>query len=78
MRLNVKLEKAIIYLSLIAVFGIIVFTIESFYPIGNWMRNNFGIIADITGSLLGFITLSMLILWIGFGIWTLMDWIKNK
>lgn len=78
MRLNVKLEKSIKYLSLIAIFGIIVFTIESFYPIGNWMHNNFGIMADITGSLLGFITLLMIILWSGFGIWTLIDWIKNK
>lgn len=78
MRLNVKLEKAIMYLSLIAIFGIIIFTIESFYPIGNWMHNNFGIMADIIGSLLGLITLLMLILWSGFGIWTLMNWIKNK
>ena len=63
MRLNVKLEKAITYLSLIAVFGIIVFTIESFYPIGNWMHNNFGIMADMLGNILGLITISMIGIW---------------
>lgn len=71
-----NLVKGFKIISAITIFGIIMLIIESFYPLGNYMHNNFGLFADFIGNVLGFITLIGISLWIGIAILGVLIW-KN-